>query len=108
MHPLVQHLGEDLLKSNLHWINCRAPEQEKACGAIARANELWVERALQWLKSVVKYRTSKVHCSGSLSTAGGGPSVQPALAAVEVRGYVSAACPMRKFVQQRWAISCLL
>jgi hypothetical protein len=40
-----------LLSFNLHILNCRLKDQEKARGHVAYENELWIERSIQEVRS---------------------------------------------------------
>ena len=43
---------------NLHLLNCRLSEQERARGHVAFDNELWIERNIQQIKEFTKHRVS--------------------------------------------------
>eukprot|EP00879_Flechtneria_rotunda_P003052 GHRR01003272.1.p2 GENE.GHRR01003272.1~~GHRR01003272.1.p2 ORF type:complete len:158 (+),score=16.85 GHRR01003272.1:1819-2292(+) len=54
-----EHFGSHICKFNLHVLICRLLYQEGARGKAAYGNEYWVENLIQWVKSVVKGRTTK-------------------------------------------------
>ena len=61
-----QYFPEDAGTSNLHVLLCRLVVQEEERGEVARCTEFWVERAIQEIKRVCKFRAStcpeKVRC----------------------------------------------
>jgi hypothetical protein len=56
---LAKRHAPRLCTFQLHQCLCRLPDQERARGATAYNNELWVERALGPIKDGVRYRTKQ-------------------------------------------------
>lgn len=54
----MQHLPFYELTYNLHMMVCRLSDQEAFRGVVLRENEMWVERAMQYVKRPIKYRTT--------------------------------------------------
>lgn len=50
--------GLEFCTPNLHILNCALPDSERALGHLSFYSELWVERAIQDMKSNVKFRTT--------------------------------------------------
>jgi len=47
-----------LLSNNLHVLNCRLEEQELARVPVAMENEMWIDRLIQVIKQLTKFRVS--------------------------------------------------
>lgn len=54
----MQQLPVEMCTFNLHVLVCRLPLQEAARGHPAKDLELWIERAIRYMKGDVKYRTT--------------------------------------------------
>ena len=58
MSVSVQHLPDPACTLNLHLAVCHLEQQEVARGATANCNEAWMERGIQDMKELMRYRLS--------------------------------------------------